>query len=89
MSVYLIKTVETYRADSESEAKQLIEDAKGSSNYTLAKYASEHKELKSKGEVVDDWIRVTLTKVFTEEKEPQYQVIPTYSEEGAFSTDED
>ena len=33
MSKYLIQTVETYRANTESEAEQLIADAKASSEY--------------------------------------------------------
>lgn len=70
MAKYLIKRVETYRVDSEEEAKDFIEKNKKANEYTLTKYASEHKEKKAKGEVVDEWIRVTLTKVFNEEAEP-------------------
>lgn len=67
---YLIKTVETYRVASEEEAKQVIEDAKKEGGYFLSKYNSEYKCTKAKGEVVDEWYRVTLTKEFTSEKEP-------------------
>lgn len=70
MSRYLIKTVEQYRCDSEAEAAQFIEESKKSNQYTLAKYSSEEKEMKMKGEVVDSWMRVTLTKIFDVEKEP-------------------
>lgn len=70
MSKYLIQTTEMYRVDSESEAKNLIEDAKTSSIYELKKYTSEYKERKQKGEVVDAWWKVVLTKTFTDEKEP-------------------
>lgn len=68
--VYLIKTTEQYRCDSEKEAKELIENAKGNAKFTLMKSSSEIKETKSKGEVVDSWYRVTLTKQFNIEKEP-------------------
>ena len=67
---YLIKSVDTYRVESEGEAKQLIEAAKKDSNFELTKYASEYKCTKKKGEVEDEWYRVTLTKEFTSEKEP-------------------
>lgn len=67
---YLIKTVETYRVGSEKEAKDLIESAKAEKVYTLSKYSSEYKCSKAKGEIVDEWYRVTLTKDFTPEKEP-------------------
>lgn len=85
MSKFLIRTVETYRCDTEAEAKQLIEDAKKDRNYTLLKYSSEQKCTKSKGEVVDEWVRTTLTKLFTDEKEPYATVSVEYKvEEGAF-----
>lgn len=70
MSRYLIKAIEQYRCDTENEAKQLIEEAKGSSVYNLAKYTSEEKCTKVKGEIADEWYRVTLTKSFDNEKEP-------------------
>ena len=49
----LLKVVETYRADTEEEVKALINDAKADSSFELAKYSSEFKEKKSKGEVID------------------------------------
>ena len=70
MSQYLINTVETYRVDIEAEAAKLIEDAKKSNQFILAKYTSTLKERKQKGEVVDSWYKVTLTKSFDDEKEP-------------------
>ena len=82
---YLLKTVETYRVATEDEAKKLIEDAKKDRNFTLVKYLSEIREQKSKGEVIDSWYRVTLTKAFTDEKEPDTTVIVNYkSYAGAF-----
>lgn len=82
---YLLKTVETYRVATEDEAKKLIEDAKRDRNFTLVKYLSEMREQKSKGEVIDSWYRVTLTKAFTDEKEPDTTVIVNYqSYAGAF-----
>ena len=70
MKQYLIQTVETYRVSSEEAAAALIEEAKADRNFVLSKYSSEHKEKKAKGEVIDSWYRVTLTKSFTDEKEP-------------------
>ena len=82
---YLIKAVEQYRVDSEAEAKKLIEEAKADRNYTLSKYSSEYKWTKAKGEIVDEWFRVILTKEFNTEKEPNCTVDITYDiEEGAF-----
>ena len=67
---YLIQTVETYRADTEAEAQGIITEAKEAGEYTLTKQVSEKKEVKAKGEVVDEYYKVTLTKVFTDIKEP-------------------
>ena len=68
---YLIQTVETYRADTEAEAQGLITEAKQAGEYALSKYVSEKKEVKAKGEVIDEFYKVTLTKVFTSLKEPE------------------
>lgn len=67
---YLIQTVETYRADTEAEAQGIITEAKQAGEYALTKYASEKKEVKAKGEVIDEYYKVTLTKAFTSIKEP-------------------
>lgn len=67
---YLITTTETYRVDSETEVAKIIEDAKNDNKYELTKYSSTVKETKQKGEVIDSWYRLTLTKQFCSEKEP-------------------
>lgn len=81
MSRYLIKVEEVYRADTETEATRLIEDAKNSSEFILAKYNCEHKERKAKGEMIDEYFKVSLHKVFTDEKEPERQVEISYEEQ--------
>lgn len=77
MSKYLIKTVETYRVDTEPEANKTIEEAKKNDMFELSKYQCEYKEKKLKGEVIDAFYLVTLTKNFTEIVEPEmaYEVI--------------
>lgn len=81
MSKYLIKVDETYRADTEAEAAAIINEAKNDSRFVLAKYSSIQKELKQKGEVIDSWYRVILTKVFDVEKEPVGSLSIDYIEE--------
>lgn len=78
MSKYLIKVTEQYRCDTEEEARKLIQDAKKSYQYTLTKSSSEIKTQKQKGEIVDEWRRVILTKEFNSEKEPMGQVYIKY-----------
>ena len=88
MSRYLIQTVETYRVDSEAEAKNLIEEAKKEGIYQLKKYNSEYKERKQKGEVIDAWYKVTLTKAFTDEREPIGMYSVGYSTGSTFGGEE-
>ena len=78
MSRYLIQTTEIYRADSEIEAQEIIGAAKAAAEYTLTKYSSEKKEVKAKGEVVDEYYKISLTKAFTDIKEPEIQVNVIY-----------
>lgn len=76
---YLLKNVLTYRVASEAEAKELIEEAKKDKNFTLSKYSSEYKCTKKKGEIEDEWYRVTLTEEFTAEKEPDCSTTISYN----------
>ena len=86
---YLIKTTEQYRCDTEKEAVDLIKQAKQASEYNVVKYNSEIKTLKQKGEVVDEWRRVTITKEFSEEKEPYGNLMPYYSDKEISNVDEE
>ena len=81
MSKYLVSTTETYRVDTESEATQAIEEAKKDNSYILGKYTSEHKERKSKGEVIDEYWKLTLTKLFNDIKEADTIVNVNYEVE--------
>ena len=79
---FLLKTVETYRVDTEAEATSLIEEAK--KKFTVSKAVSEVRTRKAKGEVVEEWIRVTITKEFTSEKDPESVVSVNYETGGYF-----
>jgi hypothetical protein len=76
---FLTTVTEQYRVDSEGEANELIEEAKADRNSSLIKYNCQLKERKQKGEVVESYYRVTLTKALTDEKEPMEQFTITYS----------
>lgn len=75
---YLLNSTEMYRVGTEDEAKKLIEDAKKDGSFILSKYSSEKREKKVKGEVEEEWFRVKLVKVFTDEKEPEYYTEVSY-----------
>ena len=83
---YLIETTEVYRVDSEDSAKNVIESAKKSS--IVSKYNCVHKEKRVKGELVDEWYKVTITKKWDDEKEPCGSTMVSYGVESAFD-DED
>lgn len=76
---YLVRVVETLRVASEDEAQKVIEQAKKDRNFALGKYSSEYKCKKVKGEIVEDWYRVTLVKDFTDEKEPDCTTEVSYN----------
>lgn len=78
MSKYLIQTTEVYRVDTEPEVENLIAEAKEDSTFDVIKYNCEHKERKLKGEVIDDYYKVSIVKGFTSEKEPETEVIISY-----------
>lgn len=78
---YLITTTEVYRVDTEAEAQALIEAAKADNHFILNKYVSEFKECKSKGEIIDEYFKVSLVKSFTSIKEPDSQVSVEYTVE--------
>ena len=75
---YLTQVSETYRVDNEEQVLEIIEEAKRDGRFTLIKHTSQYKERKQKGEVIDAWYKVTLTKQFTDEKEPEVNVSISY-----------
>lgn len=61
----LCKRTEEWRVNDEAEAKALIEKAKADEaieGYELKSYKMVKKDKKSKGEIVDSWVIVTLVK---------------------------
>ena len=80
---YLIRTTEVYRADNEDEAKAVIEKAKRTS--TVIKYNSTYKCKKQKGEIVDEWYKVEITKEWDDEKEPCGSTVVKYNTGSAWS----
>lgn len=78
MSVYLCSTVETYRVDYEHEADELINLARESNLYDLKKSNVQKKEVKAKGEIVDEFFLVSLTKNIQDPKSPEVNVKLNY-----------
>ena len=80
MNKYLVSATEVYRVDTEEGAAALIDEAKAETKYTLAKYSSVKKEKKQKGDIIDEWYQVSLTKKFNDEKDPISVVNIKYGE---------
>lgn len=78
MNKYLITATEVYRVSTQSEVDSIIEKAKKDDSFQLVKYNCEYKERKAKGEVIDDWYKLTLIKSFNDEKDPERYVEVTY-----------
>lgn len=74
MSDYLCRVIEEHRVDSEAEADELINKARESHIYDLSKSSIQKKEVKEKGEIVDEYYFVSLSKYIQNPKEPELQV---------------
>lgn len=82
---YLTKVVETYRLSSEKEVEEFLKELKSDHRFTVAKYSSTKKEKKVKGEVIDEWIRFEVTKLFNDEAEPVDVINVNYEQKSAFN----
>lgn len=74
MSKFLVKTVDVYRVDTVSEVEQFHQDLKNSKEFELASFAYQQKQVKQKGEIIDEYCLVSVKKVFNSEKEPTNQI---------------
>ena len=70
MSKYLISIVETIRVANVDEVEKLHTSLKEDKRFELKKFEYTHKEIKSKGEVIEEYELVKATIVFNNEKEP-------------------
>lgn len=62
-----LKKTEEYRAETEQEAKNFIEEVKTESrqsDFYVTAYSITHKEKKSKGEVIDECFVVKIVKTY-------------------------
>ena len=79
MSIYLVKTTDVYRVDSVGEVEQFHKDLKGDPHFELESFAYQQKQVKQKGEVVDEYCLVTVKKKFNDPKEPTSDVSISYN----------
>lgn len=84
---YLIQTVETWRFSNDNEAQAFIEDQK--KRFEVKKSICENKQIKVKGEIEDEYVKCTITKVFNAEKEPDTDVSIDYEANMIFAREEE
>lgn len=81
MAAYLIKSVETYRLPSESAVEKFLNDLKENPMFELIKYSSTKKDIKEKGEILESYYRVDVTKAFNSEKYPDSEIDVIYEKD--------
>lgn len=67
---YLINVVDTYRVDTVEQVEKLHEELKNDNHFTLNSFSYKTKQIKQKGEVIEEYQLVTAKKIFNDEKEP-------------------
>ena len=70
MSRYLLKAVDTYRVPDEAAVEALHDELLNDPTFDLVGFSYKVKQIKAKGEVIDEFYKVSLTKTFTDIKEP-------------------
>lgn len=70
MSKYLISAVDTYRVGTVGEVEALHDALLKDKHFTLVEYSYKTKEIKNKGEVVEEYQLVKAKKIFNDEKDP-------------------
>ena len=68
MSRYLCQVVETIRVATVGEVEKLHVELKNDSRFELKKFEYTHKEVKQKGEIIDEYELVKATLIFNKEK---------------------
>ena len=79
MSIYLVKTTDVYRIDTVGEVEEFHNELKGDPHFELESFAYQQKQVKQKGEIVDEYCLVTVKKKFNDPKEPVSDVSIVYS----------
>lgn len=76
--MYLLKAVDTYRVSTVEEVERLHDDLLADNNFDLVAFSYKTKQIKAKGQVVEEYQVVSATKIFTDEKEPDREVSVIY-----------
>lgn len=78
MERYLLKAVDTYRVPDEAAMEVLHEELLNDTTFNLTGFSYKVKQIKAKGEVVEEYLVVQATKMFTDEKNPEETFVVSY-----------
>lgn len=78
MSRYLLKAVDTYRVPDEAAVEALHDELLNDPNFDLTGFSYKVKQIKAKGEIIEEYIVVQATKQFTNEKDPEGSYVVSY-----------
>ena len=78
MERYLLKAVDTYRVPDEAAMEVLHEELLNDTTFDLTGFSYKVKQIKAKGEVVEEYLVVQATKMFTDEKNPEETFVVSY-----------
>lgn len=67
---YLISSTDVYRINTVEEVEAFHEELINDNHFTLASFGYKTKQIKQKGDVIDEYQLVTAKKVFNDEKDP-------------------
>lgn len=78
MSRYLLKVVDTYRVPDEAAVEALHDELLEDPTFDLTGFSYKVKQIKAKGEVIEEYMVVQATKQFTNEKDPEGSYVVSY-----------
>ena len=70
MQKFLISSTDTYRVPTIDDVNTLYDELAKNPNFEIVSFQRKTKEIKEKGEVVEEYQVVTVKKKFNEEKDP-------------------
>ena len=77
---YLLKVTNTYRVPNEAAALNLRDELSSLPIGELTAFSYTQKQIKSKGEIIEEYLICKATLEFNKEKEPEINVTPHYEE---------
>ena len=82
---YVTQVVEVIRVPNVSEVEKLHAKLKDDKRFELKKFEYQHKDVKQKGEIIDEYELVKATLLFNNEREPSMTVNISFDiDEGFF-----